>query len=311
MNKYIFLSILGCSGCFTKVTTPQNSDELKTSSHSKSDVSTSNPIASESSATKANAAPKSFPNTVAGDGYEATLIPSGSFTMGCTSEQGADCRDSEKPSHQVTLSRSFYLLKHEVTQELYEKVMGENPSYFKGSQRPVEEVSWYAAVRFANKLSELEGREECYQIGGGEEPSVGWSNKSCRGWRLPTESEWEYAARGNADYKYAGSNTLDEVGWYDDNSGDETHPVGQKKANGFGLYDMSGNVWEWVWDRYGEYDGSPKTDPVGGVESSFRVLRGGSWRNRALFARASYRDRYLPSDRSNRSIGFRVLRVTE
>ena len=208
-------------------------------------------------------------------------------------------------------------MKSEVTQELYQKVMGENPSYFKGSQRPVEDLSWYDAVRFANKLSNLEGREECYQIGSGDSPSVAWSNKDCSGWRLPTEAEWEYAARGNEDYKYAGSNSAHDVAWYGFyDEGDKnrtvtskgTKDVCTKPKNGFGLCDMSGNVFEWVWDKRGDYSSSSKIDPVGGVESPFRVLRGGSWYGNAMYARASYRHDHLPSARSD-IIGFRVLRV--
>ena len=253
-------------------------------------------------------------------------VPSGEFMMGALKDD-EDAYDAEKPRHKVRISRAFLLGKYAVTQVLYESIMGVNPSYFQGSTRPVECVSWCDAVLFCNKLSEKEGLESVYEIPEGLEAACKAQSKDnddsvddlskrvkinldANGYRLPTEAEWEYAARGNADYKYAGSNTLDEVGWYRDNSGRKTHPVGQKKANGFGLYDMSGNVWEWVWDRSRKYDGSSKTDPVGAVELSFRVDRGGSWDNYAFYARASFRYNSHPSYRYN-YIGFRVLRVAE
>jgi formylglycine-generating enzyme len=235
-------------------------------------------------------------------GIETVMIPAGSFTMGCTPEQGSDCFYGEKPSHEVTLTHSFALMKTEVTQALYQKVMGENPSHFKGDNRPVESVSWYDAVTFANKLSVMEGRERCYKINGTD---VQWTNKDCKGWRLPTEAEWEYAARGGENYKYAGSNNADEVAWYDDNSGSETHPVGQKKANGYGLYDMSGNVYEWVWDWYGEYPRDLQTDPLGSPSDSSRVFRGGVWSYIPRRVRVSIRDYGDPTVRS-RYYGFRL-----
>ena len=165
-------------------------------------------------------------------------------------------------------------------------------------------MSWYDAVRFANALSKLEGREECYQIGSGDSPSVSWSNKSCRGWRLPTEAEWEYAARGGQSYKYAGSNSIGNVGWYD---GSKTQNVCGKGTNGYGLCDMSGNVSEWGWDRYGDYSSSSLTDPSGATSGSNRVIRGGGCYNNARNTRVSNRNRLTPSFRSD-NVGFRLLR---
>ena len=237
--------------------------------------------------------------------YSVVKIPAGTFTMGCTSEQGDDCNASEKPAHKVTISKDFYLMENEVTQALYQRVMGENPSRFKGANRPVETVIWYDAVKFCNKLSQMEGLDQCYTINGTD---VSWSNKSCNGWRLPTEAEWEYAARGGQSYKYSGSDNIDEVAWYYGNSGMETHPVGQKKPNGFGLYDMSGNVYEWVWDWYGGYSSQSGTDLVGLSGGQYRVLRGGGWNGSARYARVSTRDSSRPVYESS-ILGFRPGRT--
>jgi sulfatase modifying factor 1 len=236
-------------------------------------------------------------------GYEMVLVPSGTFTMG-SSEGGGD----ETP-HEVTISRSFWVGKTEVTQGLYKQVRGENPSGFSscGDSCPVEQVSWFDAVTFANKLSELEGLEACYVISG---ESVSWPRGlSCMGYRLPTEAEWEYAAGAGQSTTYAGSNELDEVGWYGDNSGMKTHPVAQKRANAWGLYDMSGNVWEWTWDWYDSsyYQSSSNVDPVGPNGGSSRVGRGGGWGSVASYARVADRNVSAPSRRDD-SLGFRLSR---
>lgn len=199
---------------------------------------------------------------VKGVEFKMIKVEGSTFSMGATSEQGSDADDDEKPVHSVTLS-DYYIGETEVTQELWEAVMGSNHSRFKGNnQRPVERVSWDDCQEFIKKLNQLTGNE----------------------FRLPTEAEWEYAARGGKYskdyvYKYSGSNDAYEVAWYYDNSGDETHPVKTKKANKLGLYDMSGNVWEWCNDWYNEnyYRNSPQTNPTGPSEGEFRVLRGGGW----------------------------------
>ena len=219
--------------------------------------------------------------TVKGVSFKMVSVAGGTFTMGATSEQGRDVYDDEKPAHKVTLS-SFAIGQTEVTQELWEAVMGSNPSNFKGAKRPVEEVSWNDCQAFITKLNQLTGKK----------------------FRLPTEAEWEYAARGGKSskgYKYAGSNTIDEVAWYN-NSGDQTHDVATKKPNELGLYDMSGNVREWCQDWFqGEYSSSSQTNPTGPSSGSLRVLRGGSWfnNNDARFCRVSNRLGNYPDIRSN------------
>ncbi|MEC8555072.1 MAG: formylglycine-generating enzyme family protein [Planctomycetota bacterium] len=219
------------------------------------------------------------------------VIPPGTFTMGPdNSDRGA----REKPAHQVTLSQPFMLGVYEVTQEQYERVMGVNPSEFKGPQNPVEKVSWEDAVEFCQKLSALP-----------EERSAG------RVYRLPTEAEWEYACRAGTttDYSFGDDAvSLDKYAWYGKNSGRETHPVGQKQPNAWGLYDMHGNVFEWCADGYGDYPSDAVTDPTGAKSGSSRVLRGGSWGRAAEVCRSAYRYRLHPSYRFN-FYGFRVTCV--
>lgn len=221
---------------------------------------------------------------------EMVPVQGGTFTMGCTSEQGSDCDNDERPAHRVTVS-TFYMSKYEITQKQWVEIMGSNPSNFRGDNLPVEQVSWEDVQDFIRKLNLKTGKQ----------------------YRLPTEAEWEYAARGGTKskgYKYSGSNTLSTVAWYDDNSGSTTHPVGSKMPNELGLYDMSGNVWEWCgdWygDRYGNYGSSAQTNPAGPSSGSYRVLRGGSWFNIARNCRVSYRDADYPYPRPGR-IGFRLV----
>jgi formylglycine-generating enzyme required for sulfatase activity len=238
-------------------------------------------------------------------GYEMVRVSAGSFTMGSPSSE-AD-RGSDEIQHQVRLSRDYYVGVYEVTQGLWQEVMGENPSEFSscGSTCPVEQVSWLDSVAFANALSEREGLEACYQISG---ESVSWPRGlDCSGYRLPTEAEWEYAARAGGSHLYSGSNELDAVGWYSSNSGSKTHPVGQKQANAWGLYDMSGNVYEWTWDWSGDYASTNATDPAGPNTGADRVIRGGSCHYNPRFARLAYRYEYSPSIRLN-DLGLRLLR---
>ena len=210
--------------------------------------------------------------------------------------------DFERKGSKVILSKDFLLFKYQVTQALWESVIGSNPSKFKGANRPVEMVSWFDVVDFCNKLSKREGLEVAYIING-DDVACNWSSK---GYRLPTQAEWEYSARANQSFQYAGSDNVDEVAWYSNNSGDETHPVGQKKPNGFGIYDMSGNVDEWVWDWSG-YSRPGQIDPTGPVRGSWRLRRGGGWRSRDFYSSISARYHYGPWVYDD-ALGFRLSR---
>ena len=214
-------------------------------------------------------------------------VSGGTFTMGGTSEQGSDADNDEKPTHSVTLS-SYYICKYEVTQALWRAVMGSNPSYFKGDNLPVEYVSWNDCQTFISRLNSYTGRN----------------------FRLPTEAEWEFAARGgnySRHYKYSGSNYIGDVAWSGDNSSSSsrTHPVGTKQPNELGLYDMSGNVWEWCSDWYGSYSSYSQSNPTGPNSGSHRVNRGGSWCHYARNCRSSYRCDNAPGDRYG-NLGLRL-----
>jgi formylglycine-generating enzyme required for sulfatase activity len=221
-------------------------------------------------------------------------VPAGTYEVGCTAGQRG-CLGSERPSHTVTLTRSVWVMETEVTQGLWQSVMGSNPAQFSGcgAECPVENVSWVDATRFANALSARDGLEACYAGSGAE---VSWpKGVACTGWRLPTEAEWEVAARGGADTLYAGGGELAAVGWTGQTSGRVTHPVKQKAANGYGLYDMSGNVWEWVWDGHAPYSSGAQVDPVGPPSAAERAFRGGSWMDVAAYARVSFRGSRAPT----------------
>ncbi len=219
--------------------------------------------------------------------YDMVLVKGGTFTMGATSEQGSDCDDDERPAHQVMVS-NFYISKYEVTQKQWFEIMGTNPSNFKGDNLPVECVTWNEVQEFIQKLNAMTGKN----------------------YRLPTEAEWEYTSRGGSrskGYKYSGSNTIGNVAWYDGNSGGKTHPVGQKIPNELGLYDMSGNVWEWCSDWYGNYGSGSQTNPKGPSSGPGRVNRGGSWCSGARSCRVSNRYDYYPGVRDF-DLGFRLAR---
>ena len=224
--------------------------------------------------------------SVGGVTYTLVYVDGGTFTMGATREQGSDAESNENPSHSVTLS-SYHIGETEVTQALWQAVMGSNPSKFTGdSRRPVEQVSWEDCQRFLSRLNSLTGQE----------------------FHLPTEAQWEYAARGGSmsrGYKYSGSNDVGSVAWYDDNSSSTTHPVKTKSPNELGLYDMSGNVWEWCQDWSGSYSSGSQTNPTGASSGTRRVDRGGSWFSFAVCCRVSNRGGDTPSLRVG-SLGLRL-----
>ncbi len=240
-----------------------------------------------------------FTETIKGVSFDMLYVEGGTFMMGATEEQGDDAYDSEKPVHSVTLS-DYYIGKFEVTQELWEKVMGttirqqrdkEDSRYILagvGSDYPMYYVNWEEAQEFCTRLGQLTGKN----------------------YALPTEAQWEYAARGGVKskgYKYSGSHMVGYVAWYYNNSS-STHPVGTRQPNELGLYDMSGNVWEWCSDWYASdyYYDSPQSNPTGPSTGSYRVLRGGSWGRNARLCRVSIRNYYIPGNR-NYDYGFRVV----
>ena len=213
-------------------------------------------------------------------------VEAGIFMMGATSEMQYPV-DDEKPVHQVTLTKDYYMGKYEVTQALWKAVMGRKPSFFEGDNLPVEWVSWNDCQKFISKLNKMTGRR----------------------FRLPTEAEWEYAARGgkkSRGYQYSGSSNISDVAWYDGNSGSKTHPVGTKQANELGIYDMSGNVYEWCQDSYVSYVSASQTNPTGAVSGAFRVGRGGGWNCIARGCRSAFRYGYAPDDRDS-YLGLRLV----
>jgi formylglycine-generating enzyme required for sulfatase activity len=254
--------------------------------------------------------------------------------MGSSDDEPA--RDGDEARHWVNISKPFLLGVTEVTQGQWKKVMGNNPSYFSncGDDCPVEQVSWEEVVDFCNRLSDLEGLSRCYS---GKGSATQW-DRLCAGYRLPTEAEWEYAARaGSQTTLHTGPLTirgerngpeLDPIAWYGGNSGVSylggvdcsgwqdkqypstncgTHPVARKQGNGWGLYDMLGNVWEWTWDWNDTYPTVPVTDPTGPNEGSYRAYRGGSWFNFARHCRTAHRLDGIP-DRPYNDLGFRLAR---
>jgi len=256
----------------------------------------------------------SYAQTQAPSGF--VLVEGGTFQMGSlTSEPG---RYDDEAQYQVTV-KSFYMSKYEVTQKEWFEIMGTtirqqrdiaNKSwalYGEGDNYPMYNVNWYEAIDYCNKRSIKEGLTPVYR-GSGDNITCDWN---ADGYRLPTEAEWEFAAKGGTkDFLttiYSGSNNVDDVAWYNDNSRSSTKPVGTKAANSLGIYDMSGNVDEWCWDWYGDYSSSPQTDPKGPGSGTRRVVRGGDWNNMARFVRSSDRSSSIPSHR-DQGLGFRLVR---
>ena len=255
------------SGSLTSPTSSSNANVLSSSSSSPSGNTITIPVKN-------------------GISIEMVKVEAGSFNMGATPEM-ENPYDSEKPVHRVTLTNNYYVGKYEVTQALWQAVMGSNPSNFKGDDLPVETVSWNDCQDFISKLNAMTGKR----------------------FRLPTEAEWEYAARGgkkSRGYQYSGSNTLDDVAWYYGNSGNKTHVVGTKLPNELGIYDMTGNVREWCQDRYDSYSSSPQTNPTGAASGSGRVCRGGRWYYSDWNCRSSYRHSFTPDCRYD-ILGLRLV----
>ncbi len=227
--------------------------------------------------------PSTYTNSI---GIEFVLIPAGTFEMGSATGDG-----DERPVHTVTISKPFYLGKYEVTQAQWQAIMGNNPSLFQGDDnRPVEQVWFNDVQEFIRKLNAKEGGEH---------------------YRLPTEAEWEYAARAGTTTAYSFGDDVAQLGqyaWFKDNANGQTHPVGQKKPNPWGLHDMHGNVWEWVQDWYKRYDADAVTDPQGPKAGTHRSRRGGAWNNFAQYCRSA--NRYLVAGFRDDFLGFRLVRVT-
>ena len=260
--------------------------------------------------------------TVKGVEFTMVAVEGGTFTMGATPEQGKDVKSDEKPAHQVTLS-SYYIGETEVTQALWEAVMGKTVSQIASEISRGTEVTqalWKAVM--GNTVSQIASEISRKTYGVGDNyPMYYISWDDCqefiqklnaltgKNFRLPTEAEWEYAARGgnkSRGYKYSGSNNIGDVAWYKDNSGKKTHPVKTKQANELGIYDMSGNVWEWCQDWYGKYSSNAQTNTTGPATASNRVSRGGSWGDGARYCRSLIRGGINPGDR-DKGLGFRLV----
>ncbi|MGL4944025.1 MAG: formylglycine-generating enzyme family protein [Thermoguttaceae bacterium] len=222
--------------------------------------------------------------------YVFRFCPAGEFMMG--SPNSENDRSRFETQHRVTLMKGFWMLETEVTQEMWQSVMNRNPSHFKGKRFPVENVSWDDCQEFIRKLNEQ------------TTPMQGLK------FSLPTEAQWEYACRAGTTGAYGGTGNLDEMGWYEDNSGSKPHAVGTKQSNAWGLHDMHGNVWEWCSDLYSDYPSGSVTAPVGQSTSFERADRGGSWKYDARRSRSAYRGKIEPS-RRNADLGFRLALVSE
>lgn len=280
--KYVFtIFILICSLSISAQTTVVTRKKQTTTTKTKTQNT-------QNSTTQQRRLSASYTNgtlTINGVNYCMVYVPGGTFIMGATNEHSSDVYDEECAPHLVTLS-SYSIGETEVTQELWQVVMGSNPACRKGKGKPVECVSWNDCQTFISKLNSL----------------------TSKNFRLPTEAEWEFACRGGVNsqgYKYGGSNILDNVAWYKDNSVSDTHEVARKSPNELGIYDMSGNVYEWCSDWYGPYSNTHQANPKGINSGSKRVIRGGSWFGGERQCSSLVRDDYTP-DRSDYYIGLRL-----
>ncbi|MEC7986530.1 MAG: SUMF1/EgtB/PvdO family nonheme iron enzyme [Myxococcota bacterium] len=237
------------------------------------------------------------------ESFVMVKIESGSFMMG-SDTQDAAAQSVEFPRHKVNLQKGFWMSSTPITQSLYERITRSNPSAKKHPQQPVESISWFDAVNFCNRLSIQQEIAPAYRI---VQQKVFW-DRSSGGYRLPTEAEWEYAARAGKETVFAGSDNPTEVAWFYDNSHGTPQQVAQRKPNSFGLHDMSGNVWEWCFDGSGAYPANIATDPIGDSNADKKIRRGGSWRNKITALRVTHRSHSKPSRISN-ACGFRIVRT--
>lgn len=232
-------------------------------------------------------------------GLEFKVLPHGNFEMGCDDK---DCRENEAPVHKVTIS-SFMIANKEVSQELWEQVTGSNPSDSPARLMPVNNISFKDTILFLNTLSQQEGLEPSYTV---LEDSIIW-NREATGYRLPTEAEWEYAAKAGSNNIFAGSNNHEDVAWTKENAHNRVHLPSQLAPNNWGLYDMSGNLHEWVWDFKADYPSESTTDPQGPTNGELRIHRGGAWDFGPDYARVTYRNA-APPDFVSRDLGFRLAK---
>ena len=296
---YLTLTLAACAGCGESESTPSDADAAQPT-----------PDAVQPTPDAAQPTPDAAQTPIP-EGY--VRIEPGEFTMGSPEDELG--RFGDETQHRVTVTRAFALKATEVTQAEWRAVMGTDPSGFAdcGDTCPVEQVSWFDAVDYVNRVSDAEGLPRCYA----DDADRTFAGLDCTGYRLPTEAEWEYAARAGTQTAYhTGVNTqtdcnddpnLNLAGWYCGNAANTTHPVGQKQVNAWGLYDMHGNVWEWVQDWYAAYPAGAVVDPAGPASGELRVRRGGSWYYAALFVRSARRDWHAPAFRGT-DLGFRPSR---
>jgi len=235
--------------------------------------------------------------------YTMVLIEPGEFLMG--SPDGERRRHVDELQHPVVMTRPYEIGATEVTLRLYEQVMGQRPEDLEAYERPLSGVSWYGAIVFCNELSKLEGLDPVYEI---TEDTVTWDDDA-NGYRLPTEAEWEYAARAGGQTRYAGSDKIDKVAWHRGNAGRYHRGVAQLDPNAWGLFDMCGNMWEWCWDGYHPYPTDTETDPVRSPDGRYRIARGGSYvSSECSGVRVADRGRY-DAGAQYRDLGFRLART--